>query len=629
MRRPIAIISLLIFVLISSVTFSDEKKKDDFWLPMAERVKIWDVVVSEQLSLSLPLPPNKLYTVSSNGLEATFEKDGSKWTIVGANAPIVNPTIYPKDWPVKGNDFEVLVIPEPITNYKVLPFTEKIENALKSDTLSITAAPDSYEPASFVIRSGDVDLKNVMIEVTDLNAEIEGKDGKKKTAIIPKENIDVRVVKCWYQAGVSLFDIKHKLLTPELLVHDNNIVKVDYDRQVNLLRNLEKIQDSEKLTPFDIPKKQNKQIWITAKIFSDTAKAGIYNGTIKIRAQNKASKNIKLIVNVLPFKLDAPYYTSSIYYRGKLDPSGKGSISSELKSELQLRRELENMYAHGVTNPTVYQYLNRELLEKVLKVRDEINMGKQPLYYLGFCTENHSTPEKLESLKNKVREVIDICKLSGIYEVYFYGVDEAQGEKLKSQRPAWQAVHGVGGKIFVAGDKETNFKLIGDIEDLLISSGQPSKIEAEKWHSVGHKIWGYGNPQAGEEQPETYRRNFGFLLWKNNYDGACPYAYQHGFGKNIWNDFDFKARPHNFTYPTIDGVIDTIEWEGYREGVSDIRYLTLLMRKIEQLRKSKSEKIKMLVEDAQKNLEKIDTQKADLDINRSEIIKYIIILLKR
>jgi len=609
--------------MISTLVLSDDKKKDDFWLPMEERVKIWDAVVSDQLSLSLPLPVPKPYNISSNGLEATFEKDGSKWTIVGANAAIVNPTAYPKDWPVKGNDFEVLVIPEPITNYKILPFTEKIENAVKSDTMSITAAPDSYEPASFVIRSGDGDLKNVMIEVTDLKAEIKGKDGKKKTAIIPKENIDVRVVKCWYQAGVAIYDVKHKLLTPELLLHDDNIVRVDYERQVNLLKNLEKIQDSAKLKPFDIPKKQNKQIWITTKIFSETAKAGTYNCTINIRAQNKASKNIKLIVNVLPFKLAAPCYTSSIYYRGTLDPSGKGSISSELKSEQQLRKELENMLAHGVTNPTVYQGFDREVLGKVLKIRNEIKMGGQPLFYLGVGTGNSAMPAALDTLKKKVKEVIDFSKHYGVNEVFFYGMDEAQGEKLKSQRLAWQAVHEAGGKVFVAGSKDNNYQIMGDMQDLLVSGGSLSKEYAKKWHSAGHKIWSYGNPQGGEEKPEEYRLNFGLMLWTNNYDGACTYAYQHSFG-NGWNDFDdSEYRDHNFTYPTLDGVIDTIEWEGYRAGIDDVRYITTLLKTIEQSKKSKSDDRKMVIKDPEQFLENMNVQKGSLYTIRSEIVNNI------
>lgn len=109
---------------------SAEKKKVDPWVSKNERVKIWDEVVAKELHLRLPLNQPKPYTISETGLEATFEKDGAKWTIIGANAPIVNPTVYPKDWPVKGKDSKILVIPEPITNYKILPFTENIENAV-------------------------------------------------------------------------------------------------------------------------------------------------------------------------------------------------------------------------------------------------------------------------------------------------------------------------------------------------------------------------------------------------------------------------------------------------------------------------------------------------------------------
>lgn len=35
-------------------------------------------------------------------------------------------------------------------------------------------------------------------------------------------------------------------------------------------------------------------------------------------------------------------------------------------------------------------------------------------------------------------------------------------------------------------------------------------------------------------------------------------------------------RDHNLTYPTADGVIDTLAWEGFREAVDDVRYLTTL-----------------------------------------------------
>ncbi len=30
------------------------------------------------------------------------------------------------------------------------------------------------------------------------------------------------------------------------------------------------------------------------------------------------------------------------------------------------------------------------------------------------------------------------------------------------------------------------------------------------------------------------------------------------------------------TYPTADGVIDTVQWEGFREGIDDVRYVCAL-----------------------------------------------------
>jgi len=112
-------------------------------------------------------------------------------------------------------------------------------------------------------------------------------------------------------------------------------------------------------------------------------------------------------------------------------------------------------------------------------------------------------------------------------------------------------------------------------------------------HKLHHKAWSYGNPQCGKEEPETYRRNYGLALWKADYDGVCDYAYQCTMGKKIWDDFDFERyRDHVMAYPTINGVIPTIQWEGWREGVDDVKYLTTLIKKIES--KSESKKLKAL-----------------------------------
>ena len=130
-------------------------------------------------------------------------------------------------------------------------------------------------------------------------------------------------------------------------------------------------------------------------------------------------------------------------------------------------------------------------------------------------------------------------------------------------------------------------------------------------------------PNGGVENPEVNRRNFGLLLWQNNYDGAANYAYQHSFG-NIWNDFDdVLYREHNFTYPTVDGVVDTIAWEGYREGVDDVRYMTKLEQLISSADKSGDKKHKDTAAKASEYLKTIDASEDDLNVVRSKMISYI------
>ena len=59
-----------------------------------------------------------------------------------------------------------------------------------------------------------------------------------------------------------------------------------------------------------------------------------------------------------------------------------------------------------------------------------------------------------------------------------------------------------------------------------------------------------------------------------NYSATCNYA--HHFGP--YNDDSTTYRPMVFAYGVHGGVLDTIQWEGYREGIDDIRYATALKR---------------------------------------------------
>lgn len=573
-----------------------------------------------------------------------------------------------------------------ITNDPILPWADVPANP--SDRMTMRACRGEYEPASFVAYPIEDDLT---IEVTA--TDLKGSAGR-----IASAKVDIRVVKCWYQAGSSEgysmppryveevgekdimilentpVDEGRRVLTPELLLKDDDLVRTEKWYRQNFVKlrypggtnrwlwisaprvvfpggrtvepwimspdtvgkqedvsvENQPISDTQTLQPVGIPKRTSKQFWITVHVPND-ANAGDYEGEIQVRSQGKLLETLRLTLEVLPFELEANHLESSIYlhffgskgFLGMpLDEKGKGTVGCDIRSVEQYRAELKNLLAHGVDNPT--ESVPLEQLEIALQVRKEVGMKTDILYHtfegLGGWTVRPVDVERL-------RKVVALARKYGYKEVYFYGLDEAQGDRLKASRPELQKIHQAGGKIFAAGLATSlggdSFEVVGDLQDLMVMSYIPLKEDAAEWHSKGKKIMSYANPQSGFEKPETYRRNYGLILDYANYDGGMTFAY-YWFG---WNDFNIwpPYRDHNFVYPTTDGVIDTIQWEGYREAIDDLRYLATLRKAIARAEKSGMEKQAQAARVFIKNL---DVKKGDLGVIRSEMIGWILELDK-
>ncbi|NUQ63303.1 MAG: hypothetical protein HUU20_12560 [Pirellulales bacterium] len=497
--------------------------------------------------------------------------------------------------------------------------------------LACAACRGEYEPLSLAVYALE-DIRGLAVSVTELSGP---------AGAIPADAVDVRVVKSWYQAGREIWDTKHKHLAAELLLKDDRLVRVDTDRQDNYLRStaadgketwllcsgptseqLEHVRpiDAPTLQPVDIPAESLKQFWLTIHV-PENAKTGAYRGTVKLTAGDTC-REIPLELAVYPFDLAQPALRYSIYYRAVLSGDGEATISSDSKSADQYRAEMANLKAHGVVYPTNYQGWDETPLRRVLEIRKEVGLPGGPFYNLGRSTGASTDPGQLKSLQDDVRRWTAFCRPFGYDTVYFYGSDEATGKELLAQKAAWKAVQDAGGKTFVAGYKGT-FEAMGGLLNCAVLAGKPDPEEAKKWHSVGSHAFCYAYPQVGNEEPETYRRHFGLELWKAGFDGAMDYAYQHGFG-HVWNDFDHATyRDHVFAYPTADGVIDTIQWEGFREGVDDVRYLSTLL---ERVAKAKADPAKRQpVEETTAWLETLDVA-GDLDLLRTKIVERILSL---
>ena len=407
------------------------------------------------------------------------------------------------------------------------------------------------------------------------------------------------------------FDSQKKYLVPELLLKDDSLVKVDYETKTNYLKvtingvqqyidisdpaakfpGNAQIRDAQSLQPFSLEANENKQIWLTVHVPGNTP-AGNYCGDITLSTPSEVPVKMNFCVRVLPFELEPAPVEYGIYYFGMLPRTTaeeqKVGIDGVWKSPEKYAAELQNMKDHGVLYPTLNQWYSDEdpdapNLRLALSLRSQTGLATDTIYLIDQLTGNSTNINDLIRLEQDVNNWKRITSEYGYRDVYVYGIDEAKGGVLRSERTAWEAVHSTGAKVYVAlGTGNTDaVNSVGDLLDVAIFAGPLNTTQADKWHNNGKRIFAYANPQAGVENPEIYRKNYGFALWNAGYDGAMNFAYQDAYGPSIWNDFDSASthyRDHVFAYPTTEGVIDTIEWEGWREGVDDTRYLASLQK---------------------------------------------------
>jgi hypothetical protein len=544
----------------------------------------------------------------------------------------------------------------PVTSQMVLPYSPDLPGAALGG-LQLAACPGETRPGSLVLWGPEA-VSGVMPRVSDL---------KGPGGTIPASAVDVKWVKCWYKAGSAPYgvaqDRSHKVLVAELLLNDDGLLKVDLEGQHNSLKLAFPegaryvpiddptppkpawgfaykladfpVRDAAALQPTDLPAGQNKQVWISVRVPA-SARPGRYQGKIALTAGTQALGDVSLTLEVLPFALVPPRthydltqdFTGSLYYWGQLDPTGAGSISYNMKSEEQFRAELKMMYDHNIIAPTVIWspnivYKDEPFFRKHLAIAKKIGLAGKPLYFgdsgmIGAPTD----PAALETLKENVRKTIRIAAEYGFTGVYFYGIDEATGDTLKSERVAWQAVHEAGGKVIVSGF-QGQLQAVGDVLDLFNRCADPAGEPAVEWHNRGHKIWNYGHPQTPIEDPAVYRRNYGLYLWRLDYDGTNTYCFMDSSGTQ-WNDFDDDTyRDHCLAYPTTNGVVGTLAIEGFRMGIDDVKYATVLRLLIDKASREGSATQKAKAAKALEWLDGIDTRSADLDEVRHGMVQRI------
>ena len=389
--------------------------------------------------------------VTLNATSATFNDGQHEWTVFGAvqdKSALHSP---PANWSVGSATHQILVVSEPISDSMILPYSDPVPNTISGNTLSVQACRGEYEPVSFVIRSGTEALENVTISTQPLQ-KIGGE------GIISASEIDVRVAKAWYQAGLSLDRRtgEEKRLTPELLLHDSDLVRVDHEHQVNLVRDMSSLRDAESIVPFTIPPTTNQQIWITLHVPQDAA-SGQYQSNLSISFNTGGQPveiGLTLNATVNTYELAESPIPYGLFYLGEHE-STYNKLSSRTKNPTQMYEEFLDMRRHGLTQIALtHSYTTSQdgspdfsALSPAIQLMRDAGFTTNRFLYVDWQVTDYDDANKYT---NKIQGLKNLLESNGFTDWYVYSKDESTYEVLSGYKDSMRLVQNLNGKNFVA-----------------------------------------------------------------------------------------------------------------------------------------------------------------------------------
>ena len=339
---------------------------------------------------------------------------------------------------------------------------------------------------------------------------------------------------------------------------------------------------------------------------------------------------VPVVLRVLDFELPQYPCTYADPYReifvSSYDTTGFRTIAELNGGDLELAKRqfvaiCRNYVAHGqslIKNParTADETLATFDVMREAGMRQDVFNGA--VRVLRFKDpENHV--EEMRAHAKKLAKMLD--DEIGHHNVFIAYGDEPGVAWLVRNRPVFDTYRAEGFKFFIAGG-DAVFNKCGWCYDWHNVAKDPTDSSSTRlWNDLqndNHIAW-YANQHVGSENPAFNRRQNGLAPYLAGYTALCKYE----FGLGPWNDDRTTYRPMVYAYACGDGLVDTLQWEGFREGVDDIRYATLLSDFARKAQKSSDLAVRYLGGQAMQFLAGLDTKGCDQDTVRGEMIERI------
>lgn len=444
--------------------------------------------------------------------------------------------------------------------------------------LDAFATPGEYEPVSFVIYA-DKPLMGVRVEASDLR----GPAGK-----IPSDAVDLRyVMRCphrkFYWRPAELCELVSRFLLDEPFVH--------------------------------MPARTFRQVYAMVRV-PDDAKPGTYAGVWRIKPEDTPPSEVRVALEVLPFRLDPPGGRQfGMYYRFR-----------DFEKDIErMELEMADIREHGANTlkPNIgIEYVSdgddirvsdERLLAGLRLMRKHGFLGSLPVgtglrRLAGMCgvgPDKDNPPAKRARFEQAglagLKRIVEIDKRFPQFELVATHMDEVL---TKTRLPTYvfltELVRRVPDlRIYITMHNRPDAKTVAltKVLDPYVDIRSYNGHQMEAWLEAGHSFddladelkaagdvaWTYHNIRGSFFVPEWTRLVNGYWLWMSPIRCHVPWMYQHTKVNPLDDTDGPRTRGHDFGYAVTspeDGKtpIPTRHWEAYREGIDDLRYVATLER---------------------------------------------------